>query len=130
MPSSTTATVVSSTRIVVRVPSGATSGVITVTTPAANASSTSSFRVSPLAAEPSREQTVGLYPNPAHQRTTLYMDAAPVPRTMALFDALGRQLQRRLVPAHATAIEVELQDLLPGVYTVHCGNSTGRLVVE
>jgi uncharacterized delta-60 repeat protein len=74
---------------------------------------------------------LSLYPNPAHQRATLVLPTAlRQASTVQLYDALGREVRREAVPAHATELTLSLNGLLSGLYLVRCGPTTGHLVVE
>ncbi|QHJ08062.1 T9SS type A sorting domain-containing protein [Hymenobacter busanensis] len=93
----------------------------------------------PLATEPSAALAgLGLYPNPAHARTTVQIP--PVPgagqATLLLFDALGRTVLTQLVrlSAGGAAADVPLLGLAPGIYRlqVRAGNQrlTRSLAIE
>lgn len=73
---------------------------------------------------------LALFPNPATATTRLTLPADPAPRLVQLFDALGREVRRQPVAAHATATDLPLAGLVPGVYLVRCGLATTRLLVE
>ena len=84
---------------------------------------------------------LGLFPNPATQRTTLTVPAALLRQNalLSLIDGLGRTVQQRFVtPAPGrsteTRTELDLHSLPAGVYTLRLLSSEGpltkRLVVE
>ena len=74
--------------------------------------------------------SVGLYPNPTTGTATLTVPAADQARPVQVFDAVGREVRRQVLPAHTTAIAVEVVGLPLGAYTVRCGEATGRLLLE
>ncbi len=69
---------------------------------------------------------LSLYPNPAQLSVTLLN--LPANESVTLRDATGRTV-RTLVPTGPTA-QLSLQGLPVGMYTVHAGTQTQRLVVE
>ncbi len=73
---------------------------------------------------------LALFPNPATATTRLTLLAEPAPRLVQLFDALGREVRRQPLAAHATATNLPLAGLVPGVYLVRCGLAATRLLVE
>jgi hypothetical protein len=71
------------------------------------------------------------FPSPARGAATLRLPAAlATPQPVAVLDALGRAVRHATVPARATDTPLDLTGLAPGLYTVRCGASTSRLVVE
>jgi hypothetical protein len=74
--------------------------------------------------------SVVLYPNPAKGTTRLTIPAADQARALQLFDAVGREVRRQVLPAHTTSLVVEGAGLPVGAYTVRCGAATGRLIME
>jgi hypothetical protein len=71
-----------------------------------------------------------LAPNPAHGVVRLTL-AAPAPGTpLLLFDALGREVRRLVLPPHATTASLEVAGLAPGSYVVRLGAATQQLTVE
>jgi uncharacterized delta-60 repeat protein len=74
---------------------------------------------------------LSLYPNPAHQRVTLVLPTTPKQAsTVQLYDALGREVGRQPVPAHATELMLSLTGLPPGLYLLRCGAAMGQLIVN
>jgi hypothetical protein len=74
---------------------------------------------------------LSFYPNPAHQRVTLVLPTALTQTgTAQLYDALGREVGRQPVPAHATELMLSLTGLPPGLYLLRCGAATGQLIVD
>ncbi len=70
---------------------------------------------------------LALVPNPAHGAVRI--SGLPVGAPLVVIDAVGRVV--RALPASTTgAADVDLQRLVPGVYTVRAGTATARLVVE
>lgn len=70
------------------------------------------------------------WPNPASGYTTLNLAAEATPRPVQLFDALGREVRRLELPAHATSAKINLAGLPSGCYLLRCGATNGRLVVD
>lgn len=89
----------------------------------------------PTPATASRQETLGLWPNPARQSVTLRL---PSPATSAarteLRDALGRVVRTSRFVLGQSALEVPLAGLTPGLYSVQVltpgSRFTQRLVVE
>ena len=72
-----------------------------------------------------------LAPNPATDLIRLtWPCSAATPRSVQLFDGLGREVHRLLLPAHATATTLDVADLKPGLYVVRCEGAAARLVLE
>lgn len=82
-----------------------------------------------------RNETVILYPSPAHGTATVQLPPIPgtTMATLTLLDALGRTL-RTQTAATSSKTKLDLSDLAPGLYAlrVQAGTSiaTRRLVVE
>ena len=81
--------------------------------------------------------TVGLTPNPAHQRFVLAVPAGPLPgATATLLNALGQVVQQRRLdlPAAGGTAEFDVSRLAPGVYSLQLKTGTDlvvkRVVVE
>lgn len=70
------------------------------------------------------------WPNPASSYTTISLEADAAPRLVQLLDVLGREVYRKELPAHATSLTMSVAGLPSGYYVLHCGASTGRLVVD
>jgi len=83
-------------------------------------------------------QLASLYPNPAHATATLLLPAAlrqGRPTTVAVVDKLGRTVRTRTLAAGAAeALELPLEGLAPGVYSVQAHSPAGiiakKLVVQ
>ncbi|WP_426059536.1 T9SS type A sorting domain-containing protein [Hymenobacter sp. B1770] len=114
------------------VPSGATSGQLRVVTPSGTVTSSTSFAVqtptSVFARNPGN--TMALYPSPARNSATVSLPAASTARSVLLHDALGRLVRQHMLPAQASTTALDLVGMRPGVYSVHCGPFTSKLVVE
>jgi hypothetical protein len=74
--------------------------------------------------------SVVLSPNPTRDTALLTIPAANQARTVQVFDAVGREVRRQVLPAHTTAVAVEVAGLPLGAYTVRCEEATGRLIRE
>lgn len=73
-------------------------------------------------------EPLALYPNPAHDRTTLRLPAGAV--AVQLFDAMGREVRRYAAPGGTAETVLDLRGLPAGVYVVRAGISSQRLLVE
>jgi hypothetical protein len=80
---------------------------------------------------------VSLYPNPAHHAATLLLPAAlrgPAATPVEVLNALGQLVRRAQQPATAATLELALDGLAPGLYTVRAHTAAGtvsrRLTVE
>ncbi len=71
-----------------------------------------------------------LSPNPTRDTALLTVPATDQARPVQVFDAVGREVRRQVLPAHTTAIAVEVIGLPLGAYTVRCGEAAGRLIME
>jgi hypothetical protein len=72
-----------------------------------------------------------LAPNPAHELVRLnWSENKQAQQPLLLLDALGREIRRQQVPAHATQATLNLQGLSAGVYMIRMGSNTQRLLVE
>lgn len=69
-----------------------------------------------------------LYPNPAHGSATLQLPAGA--GSVALLDALGREVRRYAVPAGATELVLDLRGVPAGLYIVQGAGSSRKLAVE
>jgi hypothetical protein len=124
-----TFTLVSTNRITVNVPSGATTGQLKVANAAGTATSAGTFTVTgtrtpALAAAETLAEPLMLWPNPAHE--TVYLTGAPG-ASLTLFDALGRAIATATVTNGAATLEV--RHLPAGIYTVRTATTTHRLCV-
>lgn len=127
----TSFTVVSGTSITATVPAGATTGRITVVAPGGSPLSAASFSVTGAreAALPGTTPVLSIYPNPAHG--TLQVRIPPTAQGVQLLDRTGLVVRSQpVVISEATDMLISLDGLLPGIYTVRCGELTRRLVVE
>ncbi len=68
-----------------------------------------------------------LYPNPA---TGLVRISAPANATVRVFDALGRTVRTLAVNQAGAELNVSLQGLTPGLYTVRAAGASQQLVVQ
>jgi hypothetical protein len=73
---------------------------------------------------------ITVYPNPASQIMTLTLPAAAETRVVQLLNLQGKVVRQASVPAHARALTVSLSDLSVGVYVLHCGAISRRVVVR
>jgi hypothetical protein len=82
-------------------------------------------------AAPTPAARFALAPNPATGAVHLTWPAAsPAARLVQLFDALGREVRRQVLPARAIAATLNVAGLAPGLYVVSCGAATSRLQVD
>lgn len=71
------------------------------------------------------------HPNPAHGTATVALPAGLAGQPLRLRDALGREVRRFAAPAPGTTEALlDLRGLSAGLYLLHAGAATGRLVVE
>ncbi|MDQ2770832.1 MAG: T9SS type A sorting domain-containing protein [Bacteroidota bacterium] len=114
------------------VPAGATSGPIQVVTPGSTVVSTTAFVVlSPTATAPAQPRPIlVLYPNPARYNATLAVAPTASARAVALVDAQGRTVRQLQLPAQATTLPLQLEQLPAGLYLVRCSTAATRLMVE
>jgi hypothetical protein len=119
-------------QIVTRVPAGASTGLISISTPAGTQTSTTAFRVSAPLGTQAAATAVAFYPNPLPRHGTLTVASAAVVQQLTLMDALGRVVQQA-APGR-THPQLTLADVAPGVYALRIGTASGtvvrRLVVE
>lgn len=130
--------VLSDSSLTATVPAGATSGLLSISTP--NGPATSGCTLFTVAnagptgladAPTSGRAYLTLYPNPTQDYVTVQVSNWPPGTThpaVQVFDALGRQL--RFLPVADAGAAVTLRALAPGLYVVRCGALTRRLVVE
>jgi hypothetical protein len=111
-------------------PAPASFGPLTLTTPATTAGFVAGLAGGVLSTTSAVGATLALAPNPATTTTRLTLLADPAPRLVQLFDVLGREVRRQPVVAHATAADLPLAGLVPGVYLVRCGRAATRLLIE
>jgi hypothetical protein len=78
-----------------------------------------------LAATAPASATYGLYPNPAHG--TLTVRSAPVATPVSIYDAVGKLHLQTSVPATGT---LDISPLPKGMYLVHLGTATQRLLID
>ena len=71
-----------------------------------------------------------IYPNPASQAITLKLPAAADKRVVQLLDLQGRLVRVLPLPSGVNSLVVPLAELPPGVYLVHCGSLTQKLVIH
>ena len=116
------------------VPSGASTGPVTVTTVGGN-SNTLPFTVQLTTATSSPvSMSLALHPNPARSRVKVHVPAlfSGSQTTLTLFDALGRIIRTQLVKD--ATLELDLSDLAPSLYLVRlqAGGQqlSQRLVIE
>ncbi|MGI4761771.1 MAG: hypothetical protein ACRYF0_13770 [Janthinobacterium lividum] len=107
-------------------------GTTIISSPASQAGFLANLSVVVLAA---KSNVAGLpaclaWPNPATGSTTLSFMAATASRPVQLLDALGREMRRQELPAHATSLTFSLAGLPGGCYLLRCGTTIGRLVVD
>lgn len=127
----TSFTVVSGTSIRATVPTGATTGRITVVAPGGTPLSAASFSVTGARETtlPGATPALSIYPNPAHG--TLQIRVPEAARSVQVLDRTGTVVRSEpVVLPEATDMLISLDGLLPGIYTVRCGALTRRLVVE
>jgi hypothetical protein len=74
-------------------------------------------------------EPLALYPNPAHDRTTLRLPAASA-GPLQLFDAMGREVRRYAATTGTPEVTLDLRGLPAGVYIVRAGISSRQLLVE
>lgn len=112
-------------------PAPASFGPLTLTTPATAAGFVAGLGGGVLStATAAVPATLALAPNPATATTRLTLLPDPAPRLIQLFDALGREVRRQPLAANATAADLPLTGLVPGVYLVRCGRAATRLLVD
>ena len=122
-------TVTSPTTLQVTVPSGASSGPVTISTPGGVLTSNTPFVLGgALAVTRPVGAALGMYPNPA--RTQVRVQAPAGATRVQLYDALGRLT--RTVPTAAGTVPtlLPLAGLPAGMYVVRAGAATARLLVE
>ncbi|QHJ06022.1 T9SS type A sorting domain-containing protein [Hymenobacter busanensis] len=74
---------------------------------------------------------VALYPNPAQQRCTVAFTKPLQNGQLHLVNALGQTVLRQQLPAAgARTAELDLANVVPGVYTLQVSSSTGRIVTR
>jgi|GEM_PF-6647791 len=114
-------------QIVATVPTGARTGLITISTPTGTQTTTTAFRVSaPLGTQAAARATVGMYPNPLPRHGTLTVASAAVVQQLTVFDALGRVVQQA-APGQANP-QLTLAVPSPGLYSVRIVSSAGTVV--
>lgn len=122
--------VVSPTEIMVTVPPGATTGLVSVTTPAGTVNSPVRFRVNtPTGLTATASTSFNFWPNPAHDAVRLTLPAG-ARRAISLVDALGRPVLVHTIGEAQTEVTLPLAGLRPGVYTMRIGAAVRKLVVE
>lgn len=120
-------------QIVVTVPAGASTGLISLSTPTGLQTTATAFRVSaPLGTHPGAAAAVSIYPNPLPRHGTLSVSSAAVVQQLTVLDALGRVVQQA-TPQQANP-QLVLADVAPGLYSLRIESSAGtvmrRLAVE
>lgn len=125
-----TFTVVGPNQITVTVPSGATTGTVSVTTPAGTVSSPIAFRVGPTGLAEPGARAFALWPNPATGVAHLTLAAEAVSPVVEVLDALGRTVRHQRVAAGQTEVLLPLAGLTPGLYAVRIGGATQQLLVQ
>ena len=112
-----------STSATVRVPRGASSGVLTVAGTGGRAASTAPFTV--LGLDPAA--AIAVYPNPAHGTLTLdWLHADFTLASVQLYNSLGtRAFQAELSSLAGTSMQVPLAALAPGLYLLVVQTSQG-----
>ncbi|MBF9236107.1 VCBS repeat-containing protein [Hymenobacter sp. BT683] len=116
--------VVSPTLLRVRVPGGATSGPVTITTPQGILTSSTQFIVSSALATAPQRPTAGLlvYPSPSHGRLTVVVPpvAGVATAHITLLNMLGQTMQQRQVslPAGGAQVNLDGSQLSAGIYVV------------
>lgn len=72
-----------------------------------------------------------LAPNPTTGAVRLtWPGATAVSRPVQLLGAVGREVRRQVLPAHADAATLDVTGLAPGLYVGRCGAAASRLQVE
>jgi hypothetical protein len=82
-----------------------------------------------LSTSPSAPQETGLYPNPsAQEQVSLRLPAATQAQSVRLYNACGQLVREQVLARGSTQATLNLANLAPGLYVVHCGEATYKLV--
>lgn len=73
---------------------------------------------------------IPVYPNPAHGTATLRLPTGSSPIEIRLFDVMGREARRFVVPAGVTETLLDLRGLPAGLYVLRNGPNSEKLLVE